>query len=343
MSTISGTSSRIEFEALLQPGAKCIGAVAELFLLDDVEHGMRRGDADRATAIGAAKAAGAGRVHDLGAAGDGRQREAAGKALGHGGQIGRHLMVVHGEHLAGAGKAGLHLVGDQQDAVLVADLAQRRHEIARRLVEAALALHRLEDDRGNAVRIDIGLEQLVERGERVRHRNAMQRDRERRVEDVARHGTEADLVRHNLPGQGHAHEGAAVEAARKGDDGLASSGVAGDLDGVLDRLGAGGDEDGFLVEFAGQHAVQPFGEMHIALIGHDLMAGVGETVELRLDRLDHLGVAMAGVDDRNARRKVDVAATLDVPDFRIFGAIGIDLRRHADTARNRLVLAFGNG
>ena len=252
-------------------------------------------------------------------------------------------MVVHGEHLAGAGKAGLHLVGDKQNAVLVADLAKCCHKIARRLVEAALALHRLDDDGGDSGRIDIGLEQLVERGKRIRHGHAVQRDRERRMEDIGRHGAEADLVGHDLAGQGHAHEGAAMEAAGKGDDRLAAGGVAGDFDRVLDGLCAGGDEDRLLVELAGQHAVQPLGEAHIALIGHDLVAGMGEAVELRLDRLDHLRMAVAGVDHRDARREVDVAAALDVPDFRVFGAIGVDLSGHADAARDRLVLAFGNG
>jgi hypothetical protein len=43
----------------------------------------------------------------------------------------------------------------------------------------------------------------------------VQLDRERHVEDVARHGAEADLVGNDLAGQRHAHEGAAVEAAPK--------------------------------------------------------------------------------------------------------------------------------
>ena len=133
--------------------------------------------------------------------------------------------MLHGEHLAGAGKAGLNLVGDEQDAMLVADFAQRRHEVARRFVETALALHRLQDDGRNAGRIDIGLEQAVERGERIAHGHAVQRHRERRVENIARHCAEADLVGHDLAGQRHAHEGAAMEAAGKGDDGRAAGGM----------------------------------------------------------------------------------------------------------------------
>ena len=138
---------------------------------DNIEHGMRGGEGDRAAAIGGAEPAGAGSIQDLGAAGDRGQREAAGKAFGHGGDVGRHLMVIHGKHLAGAGKAGLHFVGDQKHAVLIAELAQRGQELTRRVVEATLALDRLDDDGGNAGRVDIGLEQAVECGQRIGDRH----------------------------------------------------------------------------------------------------------------------------------------------------------------------------
>jgi len=118
--------------------------------------------------------------------------------------------------------------------------------------------------------------------------------------------------------------------------------MARDLDGVLHRLRAGGDEDRFLLEIARRDAVQPLGQVHVVLVRNDLVAGMGEAVELCLDGLDHLGMAMTGVDDRDAAGEVDIAVALDVPDLGILGAVGIDLRRHADAARDRLVLAFGN-
>ena len=65
--------------------------------------------------------------------------------------------------LPGAPEAGLDLVDDQQDAVLVADLAQSAQELEGRDVEAALALDRLDDDRGDARRLDVRLEQELER------------------------------------------------------------------------------------------------------------------------------------------------------------------------------------
>ena len=66
------------------------------------------------------------RVHDLGAADHAGQREAVADALGEGQQV-RHDAVglVAPEVLAGAAPAGLHLVGDQQDPVLVEHLLER--------------------------------------------------------------------------------------------------------------------------------------------------------------------------------------------------------------------------
>ncbi len=72
--------------------------------------------------------------------------------------------MLHGEHAAGAGDAGLDLVDDEQDAVLVADGAQFAQKVEGRDVEAALALDRLDDDRRHPLRLDVGGEELLEIG-----------------------------------------------------------------------------------------------------------------------------------------------------------------------------------
>ena len=65
------------------------------------------------------------RVGNL-AAGDAAARRyiAAGDSLGHGHHVRGDAPVLGGEHLARAAKSGDHLVGDEQAAVLVADLPQ---------------------------------------------------------------------------------------------------------------------------------------------------------------------------------------------------------------------------
>ena len=44
---------------------------------------------------------------------------------------GFNAAMLDAEHAAGAGEAGLHFVGDQQDAMAVTDLTQRHQEFVR--------------------------------------------------------------------------------------------------------------------------------------------------------------------------------------------------------------------
>src|SRR5215218_3530751 len=73
-------------------------------------------------------------------------REPAAKTLGEAHDVRRHADLLIAEHLAEAADAGLHLVEREQQAVLVAQLAQRPEEGRRRGANTALALHRLDED-----------------------------------------------------------------------------------------------------------------------------------------------------------------------------------------------------
>ena len=68
--------------------------------------------------------------------------------------------MLDGKPLAGAGHATLHFVGDQQDAVLVANAAQLFHEDGGSDHVSAFALHRLDKDRRHFFGRQNGLEQL---------------------------------------------------------------------------------------------------------------------------------------------------------------------------------------
>ncbi len=247
--------------------------------------------------------------------------------------------MLHGEQLSGAAEAGLHFIGDQQDAVLIANGAQRLDEVRRRHIEATLALHRLEDDGGHALGIHVGLEQVLHRLERILHRHAMQRARVRRMEDLARERAKAHLVRHYLAGQRHAHHGAAVEAAGEGNDAGAAGSGAGDLDGVLHRLGARGEESGLLGAAAWRALVDPLGQLDIAGVRHDLVGGVREALELALYGFDQARMTVAGVEHGDAGGKVDIALAFHVPDLRVLGTLGVEVAHHANATGRGGILA----
>ena len=83
-----------------------------------------------------------------------------------------------------------------------------------------------------------------------------------------------------------------------------------------------------------RQGVQLLAECDVGLVGHDLEGGVGEGVELLLDRRDDLRMAVAGVEHGDAAGEVDVAVAILVPQFRALGPVGKDRICGADTARN---------
>ena len=91
-------------------------------------------------------------------------RHAAAQPLGKSHHIGLHILVLPGEHLAGAADARLHFVKHQQQVVLVADLAQGGQVARVGDVDAALALQRLDQNR-RRLRADRGANRgdIVER------------------------------------------------------------------------------------------------------------------------------------------------------------------------------------
>ena len=89
---------------------------------EEVDVGERGGAAHGVAAEGGEVVADLEGVGDLGAGDEGAQRPAVGDALGHGHDVRHDAEVLDGEQLAGAPEAALHLVGDEQDALLVEDL-----------------------------------------------------------------------------------------------------------------------------------------------------------------------------------------------------------------------------
>ena len=162
----------------------------------------------------------------------------AGDALGGQQDVGLDAPVLDRPHLAGATRAGLDLVGDEQDAVAIADFAQALEEAVLRDDVAAFALDRLDDDRGDLV----GRSELVEQ-DLVEPAQVLD-PAVRRVEDARQQRPEAGVVLGLRGGQRDRAVGPAVERAEEGDDVRPLGREARELDRRLDDLGAGVAEVG---------------------------------------------------------------------------------------------------
>src|SRR4029078_1144626 len=98
----------------------------------------------------------------------GAERKTAADPFGNRHDVGRHAHMLIGEQRPGAGDAGLHLVENQHEAMLVAESAQSRKKTRRRNADAALTLDRLDQNAGRLrsdgalVRLDVAKRDLIE-------------------------------------------------------------------------------------------------------------------------------------------------------------------------------------
>ncbi len=146
-----------------------------------------------------------------------------------------------------------------------------------------------------------------------------------------------------LAGEGQRHHGAAVESVFEGDDAGPFRVDAGNLDRVLNRLGAAVHEDCLLRELARSGFVHALGEADVEFIGRNLHAGVQEAVELFFDRADHFVAPMASVRAPNAAREVQVAIAVNVLEPGVFGLGHIDGRAVGKAAGHGLRAALRKG
>src|SRR5690606_20786703 len=113
---------------LVDDRADLASTLCKVLCLVGLDRGERSRAGDGAARVGATEATGMSRIHDLGATGDGRQREATRNALRRGHDVCDDTLVVRREQIAGAGEAGLHLIENEDDVVLGCPLAQRGKE-----------------------------------------------------------------------------------------------------------------------------------------------------------------------------------------------------------------------
>ena len=220
------------------------------------------------------------------------------------------------QHPARAPEARLHLVDDEEDPLAVADPPQALHELLRRDDEAALALHRLDDDRRDRLGRDLRREHPLERGERVGGRDPAVLVRERHAVDLGRERPEAGLVRVRLRGEREREERAAVEASLEADHGGPLRVAARELDGVLDGLGAGVEERRLRRAGERRDRGQALGVLDVDLVRDDREVGVEEARGLLLHRRDDARVRVADVEAADAAREVDERVAVDVGEQR---------------------------
>ncbi len=114
-------------------------------------------------------------------------------------------------------------------------------------------------------------------------------------------------------GEGERAHGPPMEGPDEGDELLAlGAPPPGQLHRRLDRLGPGVAEEDLLGVVAREHLAEALHEVALDLV---IVIGPGEMHHLRglvLDRLDHLGMAMADVQDRHPGGEIDEGVAVDV-------------------------------
>ena len=213
-------------ERLLAPDGRVFDEAA----LEELDGRERRGAGDRIATVGRAMCPRAPRLEELGAGDHGAEGHARRDALGGEQDVRLHAPVLDGPHLPGPTGAGLDLVGDEQAAVLVADAAQALEEAVLRDDVPALALDRLEDDRGDLVRRRQLVEQDLIEPAQVLHATV------RRVEDAGEQRAEPGVVLRLGRRQRDRPVRPAVEGAEEGDDVRPLRREPGQLDRCLDDL-----------------------------------------------------------------------------------------------------------
>ena len=306
-----------------------LARVAQALALDDVDGGHGGGDGHRITAKGGGMRTG-NPIHDFRARDQDRKRQAAGDALGHRDHVRSHAGVFDGPPPAGASHARLHFVDDQQDAVLVADVAQFLQKRGRRRQVSALALEGFHHDGGALLGRNFGAEdpvfdvargvtgvllRLGAGGTAIEvwignvHNSRNQR---RKAASLLRLGA----------GQRERAHGASVEGSVEGDDVLAPGMVARQLERRFDGLGAGVAVMHPVRTRHGCNLRQPvgqFGELRVVEVGARHMQ---QLARLLLHGCDYLGMTVSGGSNGDAGGKVEELVAIHVLDHNAASALG---------------------
>ena len=278
-----------DLAAFAHPGEKAV-------LQHDVQNGVRHRAGERVAAEGRAVGA-RGHGGSSGGGGEaGADREPAAQTLGDGRDVGTHAGLFAGEQRPRAAHAGLDLVEDQEQAMLVAQGAEPLQALGRHRADAAFPLDRLDHD-GAGRGADGGVQRLV-----VAERNDVEPGQQR-VESLD-HLLAAD--------GGNSGHGPAMERTLEGDDPVAFRIAArpveatGHLDAGFDRLRTGiAHEHGVGESLRHQPVRQPLELGDLEQVGH-----VPQLACLLRDRPDQMRMRVAEACHRDAGGEIEHAAAV---------------------------------
>ena len=248
--------------------------------------------------------------------------------------------MFHRKQLAGAGKTGLHFIGNHHNAVLVANLAHRAHKFRRTHIKTALALYRLENNRRHILRRNITFEDAFDAFYRFFYADILGFGRKQAVVHPRRHRAEIGLIRQHFAGERQRHHGAAVECAAKRNHTVALGRRACDFHRIFHRFGTAGEKLAFHLAGNRHQAVDALGQFDVAVIRHDLKRGVAELLQLRFHRRHHFRMAVAGVQHADAAGKIDKFTPVGGFDHRILRTFGKPVAHHAGAVGNRFPHSF---
>ena len=210
--------------------------------------------------------------------------------------------MVHAEYFPCATETSLHLVGDEQDAVIVANFSQTGQEVGRGHDAAGLALHRFDDDRSHAIAHAFGCLKLL------LHRTGAAVGHEAHPLEERKDG----LAEHGFAGDGQRSERLAVESFLHRDDAFFAGVKFGQLERALDRLGAAVGKE-TLLDVARGDVGDDAAELRAQRVEHFLRI-LRRAVELGFDRLDDFRVTQPVAVEPEAAEHVDELAAERVAD-----------------------------
>src|SRR5947209_1636085 len=336
------------FEALAEVRADFGGVTPQVFVFDEFDDGQRRGHRDGVAAEGregdARKL-----VRDFGSGDGDADGDAVAETFGGGDDVRLDVPVLDAEPLVASSAPGrLHLVGDEEAAVLARDLNGALEVAGGRDDEAADAEYGFGHEGRNLARRRSHNQFFDVFGAGQPAFGVAELEGAAVAVGSARVNNACDLRRQRPPrrmARGRKSRGRAPRIAVAQDDYLvAARGRLGRVDGRVVGLRAAVGEEGFF-QLTRRDLIKLLGEVGLRLVGVE-RRGVLERLDLLDDRLGDFRVVVADAHGEHAAEAVEVLVALIVPDVL---ALAADERErllvvHGDRGEKKfLVLLDGLG